>query len=83
MPLNSDYEVSERPALDSDNLNEIHFVRLVRSDLTINVLNTEIRVDPVLMYTYVEAQLLVNDHILLIKRDGKIIQTVEFIMPVV
>ena len=83
VPLNSDYEVSERPALDSDNLNVIHFVRLVRSDLTINVLNTEIRVDPVLMYTYVEAQLLVNDHILLIKRDGKIIQTVEFIMPVV
>lgn len=82
VPLNDDYEVNERPKLDSDNLNEIHFIRLVRSDLTINVLNTEIQVDPMLMHTYVEAQLLVNDHLLLIKQDGKIVQTVEFAMPV-
>lgn len=83
VPLNHDYEVDERPRLDSDNLNEIHFIRLVRSDLTINVLNTEIRVDPMLMHTYVMAQLLVNDHLLLIKQDGKTVQTVEFPMPVI
>ena len=83
MPLNTDYEVNERPCLDSDNLNEIHFIRLVRSDLTINVLNTEVRVDPMLMHTYVMAQLLVNDHLLLIKQDGKTVQTVEFPMPVI
>ena len=83
VPLNSDYEVDERPRLDSDNLNEIHFIRLVRSDLTINVLNTEIRVVPMLMHTYVMAQLLVNDHLLLIKQDGKTVQTVEFPMPVI
>ena len=83
VPLNDDYEVDERPKLDSDNLNEIHFIRLVRSDLTINVLNTEIQVDPMLMHTYVEAQLLVNDHLLLIKQDGKTVQTVEFTMPVI
>ena len=83
VPLNHDYEVDERPRLDCDNLNEIHFIRLVRSDLTINVLNTEIRVNPMLVHTYVMAQLLVNDHLLLIKQDGKTVQTVEFPMPVI
>lgn len=83
VPLNFDYEVNERPVLDSNNLNEIHFIRLVRSNLMINILNTEIRVDPLLMYSYVEAHLLVNEHLLLIKKNGEIVQTVEFIMPVV
>ena len=83
VPLNHDYEVDKRPRLDSGNFNEIHFIRLVRSDLTINVLNTEVRVDPKLMHSYVVAQLLVNDHLLLIKQDGKTVQTVEFPMPVI
>lgn len=80
-PLSADYQVNERPHLDSGNLNEIHFIRLVRSDLTINVLNTVIPVKKELMYTYVEAVLLVNEHRLLLKRDNKVVQTVEFIMP--
>ena len=80
-PLSADYQVNERPHLDSGHLNEIHFIRLVRSNLTINVLNTVIPVKKELMYTYVEAVLLVNEHRLLLKRDNKVVQTVEFIMP--
>ena len=81
VPLQGDYEVGERPKLDCANRNEIHFIRLVRSDLTINVLNTEIEVLPDLMHTYVEAILLVNDHQLQIRQDGRLMQTLEFIMP--
>lgn len=80
-PLREDYIFKERPELDCMNLNEIHFIRLVRSDLKINVLNTEIEVDESLMHTYVKAQLLVNDHVLLIKQDDRIVQSFEFAMP--
>jgi transposase-like protein len=80
-PLREDYIFKERPELDSMNLNEIHFIRLVRSDLKITVLNTEIDVDESLMHTYVEAHILVNEHVLLIKQDERIIQSFEFAMP--
>lgn len=80
-PLREDYVFKERPKLDNMHPNEIHFIRLVRSDLKITVLNTEICVDESLMHTYVEAHLLVNDHVLLIKQDDRIVQTFEFAMP--
>lgn len=80
-PLREDYIFKERPELDCMNLNEIQFIRLVRSDLKISVLNTEIGVDESLMHTYVIAQLLVNDHVLLIKQDDRIVQRFEFAMP--
>ena len=67
--------------MDCGNLNEIRFIRLVRSDLTINVLNTVIPVKKELMYTYVEAVLLVNEHRLLLKQDNQVVQSVEFVMP--
>ena len=79
--LNADYQVDERPELDPCNLNEIRFIRLVRSDLNISVLNTEIAVIPELMHTYIEAVLLINEHSLLIKQDGTTKQSIEFIMP--
>lgn len=80
-PLCEDYVFKERPELDNMHPNEIHFIRLVRSDLKITVLNTEIYVDESLMHTYVEAHLLVNDHVLLIKQGDRIVQTFEFAMP--
>ena len=80
-PLREDYVFKERPELDNMHPNEIHFIRLVRSDLKITVLNTEIYVDESLMHTYVEAHLLVNNHVLLIKQGDRIVQTFEFAMP--
>ncbi len=81
VPLQPDYVIGERPKLDHSNRNEIHFIRLVRSDLSINVLNTEVKVVSELMHTYVEAFLLLNEHQLQIKQDGRLVQTQEFIMP--
>ena len=82
-PLTQDYEAKGRPALDESNPNRIDFIRLVRSDLTINVLNTDIKVNQSLMYSYIEAVLLINEHMLVIKQDGKVVQTEQFLMPVV
>lgn len=79
--LSQNYTVSERPVIDSYNINEISFIRLVRSDCLINVLNTDIKVDPSLMHTYVEAVLCINSHRLLIYQDGIKRQSVEFAMP--
>ncbi len=80
-PLWKDFVYEKRPPLDSRNLNEIHFIRLVRSDLIISVLNTEIKVSPKLMYTYVDACLLINEHRLLIRQDNKTVQSFDFIIP--
>lgn len=81
-PLNKDYVVKERPEISSWNLNEITFIRLVRSDCVINVLNTCINVNPVLAHTYVEATVCINDHSLQIRQDGRLKQVERFIMPV-
>ena len=81
VPIDTDYEVEERLELDENNLNEIRFIRLVRSDLNINILNTNIAIVPELMHTYVEAVLLIIKHRLLIRQDGTTKQSVEFIMP--
>jgi putative transposase len=82
-PLSKDYKVSGRPELDNWNCNEIHFIRLVRSDLTIDVLNSYVVVSSSLMHSYVEAVLAINNHRLLIRQDGRTIQSMEFVMPVV
>lgn len=81
VPIDADYEVEEHPMLDDDKLNEIRFVRLVRSDMNINILNTNIAIIPELVHTYVEAVLLINKHRLLIRQDGTTKQSMEFIMP--
>lgn len=82
-PLNPDYVVGDRPRIDSYNLNEISFIRLVRSDCLINILNTEVKVNPSLMHSYVEAILNLNGHRLMIYQDGIKKQSVEFAMPVI
>jgi putative transposase len=82
-PLDKGYEVKGRPPIDSDNVNEISFIRLVRSDCLINVLNTEIKVEASLMHTYVEARVCINDHKLRIYQDGVLKQMEEFVMPVI
>lgn len=81
-PLCMDYQVRERPPLDCLNGNEIDFIRLVRSDLRINVLNTEIEVVPSLMHSYVVAKLLINKHRLVICQDDRVVQVETFAMPV-
>lgn len=82
-PLSPHYEVSERPKINPNNLNEIIFIRLVRSDGLINVLNTQVEVIPELIHTYVEAKICLNDHCLEIRQDGMIKQIKQFKMPVI
>lgn len=82
-PLNPDWAADVKPKLDSLNINEICFIRLVRSDCIINILNTDVKVESSLMHTYVEAILRINEHVLAIFQDGILRQIVEFTMPVI
>lgn len=82
-PLSDDFIIQERPSIDCWNLNEICFIRLVRSDCLINILNTNIKVDKSMMHTYVEALLDINNHCLMVFQDGKMKQSMEFVMPVI
>ena len=83
MPLPAEYEIGNRLTIDSSNNNEIDFIRLVRSDLVIDILGTKVKVKGSLMYTYVEAKLMINDHVLVICQDHKRIQIIEFAMPII
>lgn len=82
-PLSRDYTVGKRPPLSSLNKNEIIFIKLVRSNLIVEVLNAKIKLDSSLMHTYVEAIVSINKQCLLIRQDGEIKQRFKFPMPVI
>lgn len=82
-PLEKGYTVNGRPLIDPWNLNEISFIRLVRSDRLIDVLNTKVEVCPELMHTYVDATVCLNAHCLQIRQDEAPRQVLEFAMPVI
>jgi hypothetical protein len=58
------------------------FIRFIRSDRRLTVLRTCFTVKKELVYTYVIAELVVNQHVLLIKQDGIIHHVFSFVMPV-
>jgi len=58
------------------------FIRLIRSDRRLTILRTAFTVKKELVYTYIIAEIVVNQHILLIKQDGIIHHVFPFAMPV-
>jgi hypothetical protein len=59
----------------------IKFIRFIRSDLKIIILSTPILVNKELMYSYVEADLIIDVHTLLIKQGDVIHHKFYFPMP--
>jgi hypothetical protein len=60
----------------------IKFIRFIRSDLKIIILSTPFIVNKELMYSYVEADLIIDVHTLLIKQGDVIHHMFYFPMPV-
>jgi hypothetical protein len=58
------------------------FIRLIRSDRSLTILRTSFTVKKELVYTYVVAELVVDQHVLLVKQDGFIHHVFPFVMPV-
>ena len=58
------------------------FIRFIRSDRKLTILRTGFTVKKELVYTYIIAEIVVNQHVLLIKQDGIIHHVFPFVMPV-
>jgi hypothetical protein len=58
------------------------FIRFVRSDRSLTILRTKFTVKKELIYTYVVAEIVVDQHVLLVKQDGIIHHVFPFVMPV-
>jgi len=61
---------------------EVVFIRFIRSDCKIRILDTQFKIKRELMYSYVVARIIIQKHILLIERDQKIYHVFPFLMPV-
>jgi len=58
------------------------FIRFIRSDRKLTILGTGFTVKQELVYTYVVAEIVIDQHVLLIKQDGIIHHVFPFAMPV-
>lgn len=58
------------------------FIRFIRSDRKLTILRTVFTIKEELVYTYVIAEIVVDQHVLLIKQDGIIHHIFPFVMPV-
>jgi hypothetical protein len=61
---------------------EIVFIRFIRSDCKIRILDVQFELKKELMYSYVIARIVVKNHVLLIERDLNIFHVFPFQMPV-
>lgn len=61
---------------------EIFFIRFIRSDCMIRILDMKFELKKELMYSYVIARIVVKRHILLIERNHEVFHIFPFIMPV-
>ncbi len=60
----------------------IYFVRFIRSDCKLHLPNESFKVPESLKYCYVVAEISVENHCIFVQQDDKVVQTIEYIMPV-
>ncbi len=60
----------------------IIFIRFIRSDNVLKILNTKFQVNKKLSYTYVIAEVFIEKHVLIVSQDNKIHHVFSFKMPV-
>jgi hypothetical protein len=58
------------------------FVRFIRSDLKVTILGAVFTVKNQLAYSYIVAEIIIENHVLLIKQDRHIHHIFPFLMPV-
>lgn len=60
---------------------QLIFIRFIRSDLQLHLLNSSFTVTPKLVYSYVEAIVQIDKHLLIVKHKGVVYHYFEFVMP--
>lgn len=84
----SDYQCFKLNAIPDSNQRipmnegEIVFIRFIRSDCMIRILDMKFELKKELVYSYVIARIVIKSHILLIERDHTVFQVFPFLMPV-
>lgn len=61
---------------------EVVFIRFIRSDCKVRILDVQFEIKRELMYSYIIARIIIKKHILQIERDQKIYHVFPFLMPV-
>ena len=77
--LEKDIDLKQKIAMESGRL---IFIRFIRSDLKLNILNTVFILKSELKYSYVVCEILVEKHLLIISQGTTIYHVFEFAMPV-
>jgi hypothetical protein len=77
--LNAKPDINQKIPMEEG---EIVFIRFIRSDCRIRILDVQFELKKELMYSYVIARIVVKRHILLIERDHNIFHVFPFLMPV-
>lgn len=77
--LDQSYKCTQRPLLESGS---ILFIRYIRSDLNLTILGSTFKVKKQLMYSYVVAEVIIENHVLIIYQDHQIHHKFTFIMNV-
>jgi putative transposase len=83
--LNNSFKLSEIPDFNKKTPlaeGKIIFIRFIRSDQTIRIMDTVFKLKQELVYSYVQAIVVVEKHVLLIMQDNIIHHVFPFIMPV-
>jgi len=60
----------------------VFYIRFIRSDRKLTILGTSFTLKKELVYTYVIAEIVIDQHVLLVKQDGIIHHIYSFAMPV-
>ena len=76
--LEKTIDLSERPYIDEG---QLIFIRFIRSNLTNTILNSSFKVQEKLIYSYVEAIIQIEKHLLITKHKEVVYHYFEFIMP--
>lgn len=77
--LDKEYQLPRKILLEEG---LIIFVRFIRSDCSISILGTVFKVSRCLQYSYVLAELIIQNHVLVIRQDNIIYHVFDFVMHV-
>lgn len=76
--LTRNVDLTKRPLVEEG---ELIFIRFIRSDLKLNILGSSFTVSENLIYSYVEAIIRIDKHLLVVKHKEKVYHYFEFVMP--
>lgn len=83
--ISQDYKLSEQINLSQQiplTEGSVIFIRFIRSDLSLKILGSKFIVKRQLIYNYIVAEIIIEQHVLIVRQDSKIHHVFTFIMPV-